>query len=631
MHALPAALLACLALVPHLALAQQAARGCDCKRYPFVPAHNYGGEGFDVTTMERKISSIIDMNRDLGTDGTCRLRQNSHMGGTTQKLPAAVESWKRVSRCNADFTSESFDHASKITQDIAGKMSSEWSVGIEAEASGPVPNAPGTTAGGGGSFNAAGSNSKMGKFANEISKTMQGTFVKSTLKCALYQYSLPLYDIPLKDSFVTAVKNLPVSYNEYKYMQFINQYGTHYFHKITLGGRVDILSAANKCVLKEVHISDEEASECLSMGATASVKGEAAEGVSGSGSASVDYKTCNDKAKKTNRFSDINDVFSKRYVQVLGGSTAGLASGLKASMENVKRDYDAWIQSLVANPEVIDQEIRPIFEAFDFVKCSDDNTIPAKKKNMVKAVEAYLYERRTSVGFCKDVCKFNCPGKLEDDCTCKCTADNVNDRDCCPNQISYGEFTIHNLHGHVDADKDGTASDLWMTFPGTYKPITGLTTFKGKPSLPLKETDWPKWGDVHFGKVQAGASIHMQLIDKDGWFNGGDDTMLNCYVKAQTEHVKYTAKDARVEGEGYLKCTGMLTGPRCDQFDEAQYERHPPRNACPLTRPSLPFNADKVSGTCNSRTTTFSSSGAACKRGALVDVLKKMVLGEKRK
>ncbi|XDV34515.1 hypothetical protein PO909_004669 [Leuciscus waleckii] len=68
----------------------------ECEDAPFVPGHNLAGEGFDVVTMERKGSYVIDTEKwDLG-NSTCKMRKNNYMNGIKQKLPAAVVFWRTL-------------------------------------------------------------------------------------------------------------------------------------------------------------------------------------------------------------------------------------------------------------------------------------------------------------------------------------------------------------------------------------------------------------------------------------------------------------------------------------------------------------------------------------------------------
>ncbi|KAL0165635.1 hypothetical protein M9458_037479, partial [Cirrhinus mrigala] len=101
----------------------------ECEDAPFVPGHNLAGEGFDVVTMERKGSYVINMEKwDLG-NGTCKLATNDYFSGRKQKLPAAVVDWRTL-------PNQIFESSEAVVNDSSSALSSDWKVGLDVKAAG---------------------------------------------------------------------------------------------------------------------------------------------------------------------------------------------------------------------------------------------------------------------------------------------------------------------------------------------------------------------------------------------------------------------------------------------------------------------------------------------------------------
>ena len=77
-------------------------------------------------------------------------------------------------------------------------------------------------------------------------------YYESVDKCTCYSVTADLYKIYLVDTFVKAVKNLPISRNDQEYRFFISNYGTHYTKQIIMGAKVVMRSSFTKAAWTEM-------------------------------------------------------------------------------------------------------------------------------------------------------------------------------------------------------------------------------------------------------------------------------------------------------------------------------------------------------------------------------------------
>lgn len=144
----------------------------ECENAPFVPGHNLAGEGFDVVTMTRKGSYVIDTEKwDLG-NGKCKLRKNSYMNKIKQKLPAAVVDWRTLPKCSMKVSSQIFESSEALVNDSSSALSVSWKVGLDVKAAGA---AVGST------------HSREAKFAMQKSKEDKYSFTKHEVACSFYR------------------------------------------------------------------------------------------------------------------------------------------------------------------------------------------------------------------------------------------------------------------------------------------------------------------------------------------------------------------------------------------------------------------------------------------------------------
>uniref|UniRef100_A0A672PQL7 Uncharacterized protein n=1 Tax=Sinocyclocheilus grahami TaxID=75366 RepID=A0A672PQL7_SINGR len=144
----------------------------ECEHAPFVPGYNLAGEGFDVVTMERKGSYVINTEIwDLG-NGTCKLRKNNYMNGIKQKLPTAVVDWRTLPKCSMKVSSQIFESSEALVNDSSSALSVGWKVGLDVKA---VGAAVGST------------HSREAKFAMTKSKQDKYSFTKHEVGSNFYR------------------------------------------------------------------------------------------------------------------------------------------------------------------------------------------------------------------------------------------------------------------------------------------------------------------------------------------------------------------------------------------------------------------------------------------------------------
>uniref|UniRef100_A0A672N5D1 MACPF domain-containing protein n=1 Tax=Sinocyclocheilus grahami TaxID=75366 RepID=A0A672N5D1_SINGR len=191
----------------------------ECEDAPFVPGYNLAGEGFDVVTMERKGSYVINTEKwDLG-NGTCKLRKNKYINGIQQKLPTAVSPVR-------------FESSEALVNDSSSALSVGWKVGLDVKA---VGAAVGST------------HSREAKFAK---------------KRRQIQYHV-VENPPLQTEFLQAIKSLPASYDPDAYRNLITTYGTHYTKSVMLGGQMKAITAIKTCQAAVSGLTDTAVKDCL--------------------------------------------------------------------------------------------------------------------------------------------------------------------------------------------------------------------------------------------------------------------------------------------------------------------------------------------------------------------------------
>uniref|UniRef100_H2ZTI8 C2 domain-containing protein n=1 Tax=Latimeria chalumnae TaxID=7897 RepID=H2ZTI8_LATCH len=101
----------------------------ECKDVDFIPGHNLGGEGIDITTLARKDAYIFKMETTLNTNNTCTICKNMWMG-RNEKLPLAIVDWRSIRKCKQSVTSKLYESSMSLASSSSNGVSNDWKVGL---------------------------------------------------------------------------------------------------------------------------------------------------------------------------------------------------------------------------------------------------------------------------------------------------------------------------------------------------------------------------------------------------------------------------------------------------------------------------------------------------------------------
>ncbi|KAF7697719.1 hypothetical protein HF521_004229 [Silurus meridionalis] len=209
-----------------------------CNNADFIPGSNLAGEGFDITTMERKGAFVIDMSSWLKKDRTCTLCKNPYMRGEKQKLPASVVDWRPSQKCRMKVSSSVYHSSESLVSSSTSSIENRWQTDLNIV----TPKVQG-------SVMMAGTNSKLAEYSMQKTKNDKFSFTSQIVKCGYYKYRVsnrPVLHPELSEDF----KSLPQRYDKstkHLYFKLIDMFGTHYITKVTLGGEIRSVTSIKEC------------------------------------------------------------------------------------------------------------------------------------------------------------------------------------------------------------------------------------------------------------------------------------------------------------------------------------------------------------------------------------------------
>ena len=172
----------CLCIVLLLSLLQCSHQSClagtasQCKNADFPPGISLAGEGFDITKMERKGVSVIDMKHWEHKDKTCTLCTNPFLEGKKQKLPLSVEDWKPNQKCKMRLSSKTYLSSEALVSSSSSALTNDWKVNLDFAKNSNTA-----------SLMLAGTHSKLAEYSMEKTKSDKFSFTSQSISCEYYR------------------------------------------------------------------------------------------------------------------------------------------------------------------------------------------------------------------------------------------------------------------------------------------------------------------------------------------------------------------------------------------------------------------------------------------------------------
>nr|XP_009008024.1 perforin-1 isoform X1 [Callithrix jacchus] len=520
---------------------------CRKHHHNFVPGARLAGEGMDVTTLKRSLSSPVDTQKFLRPDGTCTLCVNALQEGTLQILPLALTNWRvQGSGCQRHITRAKVSSTEAVAQDAARSIRNDWKVGLDVT---PKPSSNMHVS-------VAGSHSQAANFAAQKTHEDQYSFSTDTVECRFYSFHV-VYTPPLHPDFKRALGGLPPHFNastQPAYLRLISNYGTHFIRAVELGGRISALTALCTCKLALEGLTDDEVGDCLAV--------EAQVNIGGRGSSSAEAKACEEKKKKHKMTNSFHQAYRERHSEVVGGHHTSMTDLLFGSQAGPEQ-FSAWVNSLPSSPGLVDYTLEPLHVLLD----SQD----PRREALRRALSQYLMGKARWRD-CSRPCPPGQQKSSRDPCQCVCHGSADTTQDCCPRQRGLARLEVTVIQAW------GLWGD-WITATDAYVKV-----FFGGQML-RTSTVWnnnnPVWSvPLDFGDVilATGGPLRLQVWDQDsGW---DDDLLGTCdqTAKSGSHDVNCNLKHGHVKFRYRATCLPHLAGATCLEYARQSLLGEPPGN-----------------------------------------------------
>ncbi|XP_066498393.1 perforin-1-like [Hoplias malabaricus] len=525
-----------LCLLLSLPLIQSCNKGSpqDCAKAEFAPGSNLAGEGFDVTTMQRKGAYVIDMKRYQLKDKTCTLCSNPYMKGKKQKLPLSVVDWRPIPKCNMNLASSVFQSSESLLTASTSVIENNWSAQLGI-----------TTKRGEGSLALAGTNSKLAEYSMEKTKKDKFSFASQSVSCGFYSYRVSNKP-QLHPEFKRSLKELPKQYNaqfKKRFYKLIDNFGTHYLSKVVLGGKVNSVTSIRQCQASLQGLSADEVKICLDVEASASVLGKA--------EMKGEVKHCDEAKSKIESKGLFSSSFNDRLTEIIGGHTT--EPELLFSADKDPGAYKEWLSTLPLQPDIITYSLESLHEL-----------LPTKnpvRKHLRQAIHDFVLEKSLWRN-CSEPCKTGVKVYPQEPCSCTCRNNPGVTPSCCPSKrgLSRVKVTIER------------ASGLWgdhTTATDAYVKVFDKNNIQIGRSHVIYNNNAPHWGmllDLGDVVLPQHDSLKLEVWDEDNKWD--DDLLGTCTVSVKSGDSQNFCK--LDHGELYYKtqvvCAPSLAGPACTDY-----------------------------------------------------------------
>ncbi|KAL2101340.1 hypothetical protein ACEWY4_003101 [Coilia grayii] len=524
----------CLTIVPQTTPSCTRGSPRECKEAEFAPGSNLAGEGFDITKMQRKGAFVIDMNLWRRENNTCMLCRNPYQEGKMQKVPRPVVDWRPSQKCSIKVASSQYQSSESLVSSVTSSVENNWKADLKVDAKRAD-----------GSLMLAGTQSKVAEYSMEKTKKDKFTFLSHKMVCSYYSYRVSNQP-PLHPEFHRAINQLPKKYtseNKQRFYKLIDNFGTHYMTKVTLGGMVHSVTSVRQCMVSLQGLNSDEVKMCLDLEASASI-GENAK----SGS---EIKHCQEAKEKIEGKNSFAGSFSDRLTEVFGGHST--EPDLLFSADKDPAAYKEWLSTLPANPDVITYSLDPLHELLP-------TNLPVRKE-LRKAIRHYVLERGLFRN-CSEPCKTGIKRNPKEPCACSCHGDPGVGRNCCPTKRGLARVVITAVKAAGLWGDSTTATD------GYVKVLDSHNMQIGRSNV-IWNNNSPQWnmafeiGDVILSQTSM---VRFEVWDEDSKWD--DDLLGACNVNLR----EGTKEDSCSLDHGMffyklqVTCGPSLSGPSCSDY-----------------------------------------------------------------
>ncbi|XP_034567193.1 perforin-1-like [Notolabrus celidotus] len=520
-----------------LALPHSAHQSCiqgtpqQCKEAEFAPGTNLAGEGFDITTMERKQAYVIDMSQWKRKDKTCTLCKNTFLENQLQKLPLSVVDWRAMQSCNNKVTSSLHKSSESLVSSITSSIENNWQVNLDVDVGAK-----------GASTMLAGTNSKLAEDTMTKTKNDKFSFTSQSLGCEYYSYRVSVTP-KLHREFRKAVKDLPKVYtlqNKQRFYKLIDNFGTHYITKVKLGGSVQSVTSIRQCQANLQGLSVEEVQMCLDVEASASIKA----------TISTQSKHCQADRKQMENQKSFSSQFNDRFTEIKGGHTT--EPDLLFSADKDPSAYKEWLNTLPQNPDIISYSLDSLHELLP-------TTTPARK-NLRSAISHYILEKGLLKN-CSERCQAGIKSDSRDSCVCQCHNDPAVNQDCCPTRKGMARVIL------TVQRATGLWGDSTTATDGYVKVFFNKVMVERSPVI--MNNNNPHWAmivDLGSQDLSSGTAVRFEVWDQDN--NWDDDLLGQCdqVLSAGVKEDLCNLQHGRLFFKLEVKCAPSLGGKSCMDY-----------------------------------------------------------------